>query len=105
MKVRTQRVPMPMLPTEVAVTTFDEGALGHSREQAMQEAARAEGADLSAAHAACPLGVDITRFVRQIADGDFDGALGTVVEAHPWPKILGRWCQAYCEYAHSLGPD
>src|SRR5262249_53443537 len=105
MKVGTQRVPMPMLPTDVAVTTFNEVALGYSREQAMQEAARSLGADLSAAHAACPLGVDIPRFALQTADGALAGARGAGADAHPWPAILGRWCQAYCDYAHNLGPD
>jgi NADPH-dependent glutamate synthase beta subunit-like oxidoreductase len=99
-----RQVPMRMLPTEVAVTTFDEVALGYSREEAMAEAWRAGDHDFAAAREACPFGVDVTGLVRAIAAGDFDAALGVALQAHPWPGILGRHCHKYCERAHQLGP-
>ena len=101
---REQQVPMRMLPTEVAVTTFDEVPLGYSRDEAMAEAQRAGDYDFAASQAACPFGVDLTGFVRGIVAGDFDAAFGTVLAAHPWPGILGRHCHAPCVQAHNLGP-
>lgn len=99
-----RQVPMATLPPEVAVTTFDEVALGYTRAEAMAEAQRANGADLAAARAACPFGVDVPRLVGAIAAGDFDAALGVALAAHPWPGILGRWCNKYCERGAVLGP-
>src|SRR5439155_18999548 len=57
------------------------------------------------ARAACPFGVDVTRLVQTVAAGDFDGARGVVMAAHPWPGILGRWCHRPCEAAPRLGPN
>jgi NADPH-dependent glutamate synthase beta subunit-like oxidoreductase len=96
---------MRALPTAVAVTTFDEVPLGYSREEAQREARRAGPAvDFAAAQAACPFSVDVGGLVRASAAGDFDAALGAVVQAHPWPGILGRHCHAPCMRAHDLGP-
>jgi NADPH-dependent glutamate synthase beta subunit-like oxidoreductase len=100
---REQQVPMRALPTAVAVTTFDEVPLGYSRDEAMAEARRAGDYDFAASQAACPFGVDLGGLVRAIAAGDFDAALETVLEAHPWPGILGRHCHAPCVQAHNLG--
>ena len=94
---------MRALPTEVAVTTFDEVPLGYSRDEAMAEARRAGDADLRAAQAACPFHVDMGGLARTIAAGEFDAALDLVRAAHPWPGILGRHCHAPCVRAHSLG--
>jgi len=101
---RERQVPMRALPTAVAVTTFDEMPLGYSPAEAMAEARRAGDADLAAAQAACPFGVDVGGLVRAVAAGDFDAGLGTVLQAHPWPGILGRHCHAPCVRAHTLGP-
>lgn len=97
---------MKMLSPEEAIKTFGEVARGYTREEAVAEARRAAGAGLAEAHAACPFGIDIRQFVHQIAEEDFDGALGTIMDKHPWPRILGRWCQFDCEHVpHDLGPD
>lgn len=100
---RERRVPTSMLPAERAVQSFAEVAIGYTREQAEAEAARAGDADLGPAQAACPFGVDAAALVRATAAGDFDAALGSVLAAHPWPGVLGRWCHKYCEAAHTLG--
>jgi glutamate synthase (NADPH/NADH) small chain len=99
----SKRVPERVLPPEVAVTTFDEVRRGYSKDAAIREARRLGDADITAVQAACPFGVDVQRMVEAVADGDFDGGLRVVLEAHPWPGILGRHCSKYCESAHSLG--
>jgi NADPH-dependent glutamate synthase beta subunit-like oxidoreductase len=95
---------MRMLPGEVAIQSFAEVAEGYSRAEAMAEARRVGDRDFADARAACPFGVDVTRLVQTVAAGDFDGALGVVMAAHPWPGILGRWCHRPCEAAPRLGP-
>lgn len=99
----TRRVPVRTLTAEEAVRTFDEANLGYSREEAMREAARGQGADLSGSTEACPFHVDVAGLVRAVAAGDFDEALRVDMQAHPWAGILGRWCHHYCQVGHTLG--
>src|SRR5580700_2764315 len=94
---------MRHMPAEQALQSFDELSLGYSRDEAIAEARRAGNADLTSAAQACPLGVDVPGLVEHIAGGDFDGAHALVLAAHPWPGILGRYCQKLCERNHALG--
>lgn len=94
---------MRELSPQEAVRTFDENVLGYSREEAIAEAKRCADLDLTEAVQACPFHIDIPGFIRSIAAGEFDAALGTILEAHPWPGILGRHCQRPCEGGRHLG--
>ncbi|MBN2160172.1 MAG: FAD-dependent oxidoreductase [Spirochaetes bacterium] len=46
---------------------------------------------------ACPTGVDIPGYVRQITMGNFEEAVRIVKERCPLPLIVGRICPAPCE--------
>jgi NADPH-dependent glutamate synthase beta subunit-like oxidoreductase len=104
-QVAAKRIPMSMLPPDVAVKSFDEEILGYSREEATQEAARAGSHDFSAAIEGCPFHVDVAELTQAISVGDFDRALGVVLRSHPWPGILGRHCHKYCERADQSPAD
>jgi NADPH-dependent glutamate synthase beta subunit-like oxidoreductase len=95
---------MRALAPQDAVASFAEVALGYSRDEAMAEARRGAGADLARATTACPFAVDVPGLVRLVAAGAFEAAHALVLEAHPWPGILGRYCHKDCETAHALGP-
>ncbi len=90
-----------VLQPDVAVTTADEVQATYTPEQAMAEARRAleAGFDLEAAKGGCPFKVDIPRYFRKIAEGDFDSALAIIRESHPFPSIFGRMCHAFCQQA------
>src|SRR5688572_2000289 len=92
---------MRMLPPPVATKTFDEVFLGYSEDEAVAEGRRALDMDLTSAAARCPFDVDIPRFVGQVAERDFDSAMETIREAHPWPEVLGRHCHKFCERVHT----
>ena len=47
--------------------------------------------------AACPAGVDVPRYVRQIAGGRFSDALATIRERIPFPLVCGYACFHPCE--------
>jgi formate dehydrogenase beta subunit len=47
--------------------------------------------------AACPAGVDVPRYVRQIAEGRFSDALVTIRERIPFPLVCGYACFHPCE--------
>jgi len=46
---------------------------------------------------ACPVGIDVPRYVRLIAEGKFDDALAVVREKLPFPSVCGRVCFHPCE--------
>ena len=48
---------------------------------------------------ACPCGVDIPRYVRAIAEGQYLKAIEVVRERNPLPSVCGRVCFAPCETA------
>ena len=98
-----KRIPMRRLPASEAVKSFAEVALGYSKAEAIAEARRAAGADLSAARHGCPFGVDVPELARLIANGEFEAAHAVTLKAHPWPGILGRYCHRGCEEHHTLG--
>ncbi|AOM81454.1 FAD-dependent oxidoreductase [Salisediminibacterium beveridgei] len=47
--------------------------------------------------AACPMHTDVKKYVRQIGEGDVDGALETIREKLFLPNTLGRICAHPCE--------
>ncbi|MBQ6864127.1 MAG: FAD-dependent oxidoreductase [Clostridia bacterium] len=47
----------------------------------------------------CPAHTDCQKYVRQIAEGDFAGAVSTIREKIPLPASIGRVCPHPCETA------
>jgi NADPH-dependent glutamate synthase beta subunit-like oxidoreductase/uncharacterized ferredoxin-like protein len=47
--------------------------------------------------AACPVGIDVPRYIRLIGDGKYDQAAAVVREKLPLPSVCARICHAPCE--------
>ncbi len=47
---------------------------------------------------ACPTGIDIPRYIREIRHGRFEQALLVIKERCPLPLVCGRICPAPCEF-------
>ncbi|MDD5288830.1 MAG: NADH-ubiquinone oxidoreductase-F iron-sulfur binding region domain-containing protein [Dehalococcoidales bacterium] len=45
----------------------------------------------------CPAGVNVPRYIRLIADGDYDQALAVIREKIPFPSVCGYVCIHPCE--------
>jgi NADH-quinone oxidoreductase subunit F len=45
----------------------------------------------------CPVGINIPKYVEQIADGEYQEAVNTIRERNPFPAICGRICHHPCE--------
>lgn len=45
---------------------------------------------------ACPLGNDIPTTMRQVTEGDIEGAADTLLWEDPFPALLGRVCPGFC---------
>jgi NADPH-dependent glutamate synthase beta subunit-like oxidoreductase len=61
------------------------------------EDARIEGRRVPRCMAACPAGIDIPRYVREVSRGDFAAAEAVIREAAPFPRVLGQACFHPCE--------
>ena len=104
-------IPPQEMPTQdpaVRVGNMDEVALGYSAEQARLEAMRCLGCKNAPCVAGCPVGIDIPRFLKLAAEGDFAGSLAVVRESSLLPAVCGRvcpqevQCQAPCTVGKSL---
>jgi len=45
----------------------------------------------------CPVGINIPKYVAQIADGEYLEAVNTIWDRNPFPAICGRICHHPCE--------
>ena len=55
--------------------------------------------ELAPCRNACPLGQNCQAYIQQIARGQGERALATILETNPFPGILGRICHNPCESA------
>jgi glutamate synthase (NADPH/NADH) small chain len=97
----TKRVPMREQLVEERVKNFNEVPLHYSKEEAIREASRCLQCSNSPCTQNCPVKIDITKFVREIAKEDFTAAYTTLKESSPIPSIVGRVCpqENQCEGA------
>ncbi len=58
---------------------------------------RIDGERITRCVAACPAGMDIPRYLREIRRGEFARAEAIIREAAPLPRVLGRICFHPCE--------
>ena len=84
---------------------FEEVDTGFSADEARAEAERCIQCKKPACVSGCPVGIDIPRFVLAIAEGRFDDARSTILEANLLPAICGRVCpqETQCEGVCILG--
>jgi glutamate synthase (NADPH) small chain len=82
------------VPPSIRATNFDEVVSGYTEEEALQEAARCTQCKNPTCIAGCPVGIDIKKFIDQIAKKDYAGAHITIREKNDFPSICGRVCPA-----------
>lgn len=99
------RQALPLLDPNKRRRTADEVALGFTEEQAQTEALRCLQCQKPVCVEACPLHIDIKRFIFRIAQGDWQGAHDVISEQSPFPGVCGRVCQheLFCESACVVG--
>ena len=96
---------LPVLAPEVRSKSADEVALGFGADEVSIEAQRCLQCAKPACVNACPLHIDIKRFISRMAQGDAEGALEVISEQSPFPGVCGRVCQheLFCEDACLIG--
>jgi len=80
-------------------------ALGFAEAEVSIEAQRCLQCPKPACINACPLHIDIKRFIGRLAQGDPEGAVDVISEQSPFPGVCGRVCQPelFCEDACLIG--
>ncbi|RLE60504.1 MAG: dihydropyrimidine dehydrogenase, partial [Thermoprotei archaeon] len=91
-------------PPEERVKDFNEVALGFTEEQAVREAARCLGCPHKPCMGGCPVGVDVPRMLKLVAERRFEEAYKLLKKKCPIPAITGRVCpqEKQCEGACTL---
>ena len=103
-KIIPKKTPMPEQPPGERVKNFNEVPYGYTAEQAMAEAQRCLQCAKPLCMTGCPVNVNITGFLKLVADGDFRGAINIVKETNSLPAITGRVCpqEQQCEIVCAL---
>ncbi len=102
---RRKRIPMKEQAPDERKKNFGEVALGYSPEEASKEAKRCLECDSPACVEGCPVGIDIPKFVKEIADGKYEEASKTLKDKNNLPAVCGRVCpqESQCERKCILG--
>ena len=102
---KTPRQSMPEQNPQVRARNFEEVPLGYTPEMAVAEAGRCLQCKNPACVQGCPVNVDIPGFIKHIAAGHFDQAIGKIWERNSLPAVCGRVCpqEIQCEGNCLLG--
>ena len=97
--MQLNKTPMPLLSDLKRRTTFEEVALGYSREDAINEAKRCLNCKNSPCKSGCPVGIDIPAFISKVAEGKFEEAYEIILKDNCLSAISGRVCpqERQCE--------
>lgn len=99
MPLDLNRQPMPAQEPEERRKNFDEVALGYTPEQAKAEASRCMQCKNMPCRKGCPVGVDISDFIKLVREDDLPGAVRSLKSKNNLPAICGRVCpqETQCE--------
>ena len=102
---RIPRVPVREQDPKVRATNFDEVCYGYNKEEALLEASRCLNCKNPRCMTACPVGLQIPRFIAELAQGNISGAAAVIAEDSSLPAVCGRVCpqETQCEGSCVLG--
>jgi len=96
---------MPELDATIRNKNFEEVALGYDLKQVKMEASRCLDCKNPRCVTACPVNIDIPRFIKLILEDKFEDAYCTIYQDNILPAVCGRVCpqEKQCEGACVLG--
>ncbi len=99
------RTPVREQDATLRAANFEEVCYGYNREEAMTEATRCLDCKNPRCVGACPVGINIPRFIERLVSGDEAGAAAVIAEDSSLPSICGRVCpqESQCEGSCILG--
>ena len=93
MALNLNRIPMPVQEADVRSHNFDEVATGYTKEMALEEAARCLNCKIPKCVAACPVNVNIPKFIKEITEDNVKEAGVTLKNTSTLPAVCGRLLQ------------
>ena len=102
---RIPRVPVREQDPKVRATNFEEVCYGYNKEEALLEASRCLNCKNPRCMTACPVGLQIPRFIAELAQGNIAAAAAVIAEDSSLPAVCGRVCpqETQCEGKCILG--
>lgn len=102
------QIPQQAMPSQDAVDrrgNMCQVELGYTAEQARVEAMRCLQCRNAPCIKGCPVGIDIPRFIKDIAEGDFQGGVDVIKETSILPAVCGRVCpqESQCQAVCTVG--
>ena len=99
------RVPVREQDAKVRATNFEEVCYGYNAEEAMLEATRCLDCKNPRCVGACPVTIQIPRFIEHLREGNVAAAAEVISQDSSLPSICGRVCpqESQCEGACILG--
>ena len=93
------KAPMPTQEPDIRNKNFLEVAMGYTEEVAVEEAQRCLNCKNKPCVSACPVHIDIPRFIKEVAERNFAGAYDVISESSSLPAVCGRVCpqESQCE--------
>lgn len=93
------RVPVREQKPEERVKNFKEVSFGYNYEEALEEAERCLQCRNPRCVGACPVSINIPKFIQELKEGYVDKARDTIGEASNLPAVCGRVCpqEEQCE--------
>ncbi|MEG1192968.1 MAG: NADPH-dependent glutamate synthase [Clostridia bacterium] len=97
--MQLEKTPMPEQDPILRAKNFQEVALGYTKQQAENEAARCLQCKHRPCMKGCPVGVRIPEFIGKVGAGDMEGAYRILSGDNALPAICGRVCpqESQCE--------
>jgi len=99
------KVRMRELDPSERVNSFEEVALGYTKEEAIAEAKRCLQCKHKPCVSGCPVGIDIPGFIKALREDDIEKSTRILKDANNLPAICGRVCpqEKQCELACVVG--
>ena len=94
-----KKVPVREQDPKERATNFEVVCLGYNAEEAMEEATRCINCKNAKCIQGCPVAINIPAFIKEVKEGNFEGAYKTIGLSSALPAICGRVCpqETQCE--------
>lgn len=94
-----KKVPVREQDPKVRATNFEEVCYGYNAEEAHEEASRCLKCKNARCVSGCPVSINIPAFIKEVQEGNIEGAAEVIAEASALPAVCGRVCpqESQCE--------